>query len=396
LVVIRLLDGRLAWYPPGAGDEPLWLDDEEARARLRGALAKREFRPCFAAPGEDVRLLRLSITAEEKKHIARSLPYMLEESVAQDIEDLHFASLALDKLELAVAICSREKMACWQQSLAELGSIRPWIPEPLLLPWQAGEWCLLLEQGRAVARVGQTAGFCVETDMLSAMLEAALREGEPDAVIVYGSNQQRDLALLPGQLQDKVQWRAGSFSSAMLLSDGGVHGLDLLQGDYSPRLPLGRWWRQWRVAAVVFAVAFGLQLAATYADYHKLKNENLALRGAVEQSYRRAYPRGAVVDAEKQLRRQLDALRGSAQSSGFISLVDEVGGVIAGKPGTSIASLNYNDKSGEMRMNIVSANFEEVEQVREAINEAGLEAVMESSSAQGDKVRARLRVGERS
>lgn len=47
-------------------------------------------------------------------------------------------------------------------------------------------------------------------------------------------------------------------------------------------------------------------------------------------------------------------------------------------------------------MNILAANFEAVEQVRAGINEAGLQAVMESSSAQGDKVRARLRVGERS
>ena len=49
-----------------------------------------------------------------------------------------------------------------------------------------------------------------------------------------------------------------------------------------------------------------------------------------------------------------------------------------------------------MRMNIVAANYEAVEKVRENINSAGLQAVMESSSAQGNKVRARLRVGERS
>ena len=47
-------------------------------------------------------------------------------------------------------------------------------------------------------------------------------------------------------------------------------------------------------------------------------------------------------------------------------------------------------------MNIVAADFETVEQVRSAINQSGLEAVMESSSAQADGVRARLRVGDRS
>ena len=53
--------------------------------------------------------------------------------------------------------------------------------------------------------------------------------------------------------------------------------------------------------------------------------ENLALRGAVQDSYRKAFPKGAVVDAEKQLRRQLDALRGTGQSSGFVSLMERIG-----------------------------------------------------------------------
>ena len=190
-----------------------------------------------------------------------------------------------------------------------------------------------------------------------------------------------------------MQWRQGNLYSALLLSDSAHPQCNLLQGDYAPRLPLARWWRQWRTVAALFAAAFCLQVLANYADYRNLKNENLALRGAVQDSYRKAFPRGAVVDAEKQLRRQLDALRGSGQTSGFVSLMDRVGVVIAGSPGTTIASINYNDKGDEMRMNIVAADFEAVEQVRAQINQAGLQAVMESSSAQGDRVRARLRVG---
>ena len=181
-----------------------------------------------------------------------------------------------------------------------------------------------------------------------------------------------------------------------MLQDSIAAPLNLLQGNYASRLPLARWWGEWRAVAAVFGLAFCLHLVASYTDYHNLKRDNLALRGAVEQSYRKAYPRGAVVDAEKQLSRQLSALRGSCDASGFVNLMARVGEVIAGHSGTSIATINYSDKSGEMRMNILAADFEAVEQVREAINKTGLEAVMESSSAQGEKVRARLRVGERS
>ena len=395
--VIRLLEKRLAWYPPGASEEPLWLDDDTARENLRAALVQRRLNLCFAAPAAEVRLLLLAVSADERKHIAKSLPFMLEEEVAADVDELHFAACALDRARLGVGICAREKMDEWQGLLEETPGITQWIPEPLLLPWQEGEWCLVLEGNRAIVRTGQCEGFGVEGDMLATLLQAALAGSDsPRAVIVYGSDQAADTALLPEVIQDSIQWRRGNLYSAMLLSDAGQKPLNLLQGNYAPRLPLARWWSQWRAVAAVFAAALALQLLSTYADYRKLQTENLALRSAVQESYRKAYPRGAVVDAEKQLRRQLDALRGSAQTSGFVSLIERVGAVISSTPGTSIASINYSDKSDEMRMNIVAADYEAVERVREDINKAGLQAVMESSSAQGDAVRARLRVGERS
>mgnify|MGYP001827139296 CR=1 FL=1 len=397
IALIRLLQGKLAWYAPGASAEPQWLDDPAAVEKLRAALSQRRLLAWFAVPGEDVRLAHLTVTAEEKKHVGKSLPFMLEEEVAADIDELHFASRPMAGNALAVAITTRENMEQWQALLDAFSGINQWVPETLLLPWQDGEWTLLLEDGRAVVRTGEAEGFCIERDMLPSLLTAArVSGGEPQAIIIYGEEQAADTALVPEELRDRIQWRQGNFYSALLLSDLSDAPLNLLQGGYAQRLPLRRWWQQWRAVAAVFAVAFGLQLVATYVDYLGLKRENLALRAAVEESYRKAFPRGAVVDAEKQLQRQLDALRGSGQTGGFVSLMSRVGAAIEGNPGTRIASINYSDRADEMRMNIVAQDYEAVEQVRAAINGAGLQAVMESSSAQGDRVRARLRVGERS
>ncbi|MDH3994662.1 MAG: type II secretion system protein GspL, partial [Gammaproteobacteria bacterium] len=300
--VLRVLQGKLAWYPPGSSDEPQWLDDDLSRERLRATLAQRRVAVCFAVPGADVRLLSMTLGADEKKHIGKSLPFMLEEQVAEDIEELHFATGALQQDSLAVGLCTHQAMQLWQAMLAEFPGINQWLPEPLLLPWQADEWCLVVEQHSAIVRSGECAGFTVELDLLPVMLAAALAEsGQPSAVIVYGSDQESDTALLPEELQDAVQWRSGNFYSALLLSDPTASPLSMLQGSYAPRLPLGRWWGTWRKVAVLFAVAFALQLVATYADYRNLKNENLALRSAVQESYRKAYPKGAIVDPEKQL-----------------------------------------------------------------------------------------------
>ncbi len=397
--VIRLVNGRLAWYAPGASEEPRWLDDEQARDSLYALVAEQRSAPCFAAPGADVRLLRLAFTPEEKKHIGKSLPFMLEERVAEDVDQLHFASVPLGKLELGVALCSAAKMQAWQDALVDFPGIRLWLPEPLLLPWSQGEWCIVLEGDEAIVRFDQCGGFTVERDMLPAMLAGLqLEQPLPDAVILYGSDQDADTALVPDDLQKSVQWRRGNLYSALLLGGAPGPSLNLLQGRFANRLPLARWWKEWRAVAALLALAFGLQWVATYSDYRSQAQENLALRTAVEASYRQVNPRGNAPKPEAQLERQLTAMRGSGDASGFVHLMEQVGGVIAGNTGTSIDTINYNfnNSGGEMRMNILASDFEAVERVRADINKAGLEAVMESSSTQGDKVRARLRVGDKS
>jgi general secretion pathway protein L len=394
-VIIRQLDGRLAWYPPGCGDQPTWLDDAAAREQLAAVLAEQRGNACFAAPGEELSLQSVAISPEERRHFVGSLPFMLEEQLATDVDELHFVSQPQDKLNFAVAICSQQQMSQWQLLLADFPGVNRWTPEPLLLPWSAGEWCLVLEQGRCIARTGACTGFSIEAALLPVLLASELQEsGTPSAVVVYGSDQDKDLALLPESLQSLAQWRRGGFNSALMVAGDAAEALNLRQGEYSPQLPIGKWWRQWRSVAALLIAAFVAQLLATYVDYRQLQQENLSLRTAVQDSYRTANPRGAVVDAEKQLRRQLESLRGSGQTSGFVSLVDRVSQVLADQPGTAIASINYNERGGEMRLNIQAASFDAVEAIRQGINRAGLRAEMESSSAKGDGVRARIRVGE--
>jgi type II secretion system protein L len=350
---------------------------------------------CFAVPAADVTLFALEISVEERKHIGKSLPFMLEERLATDIDDLHFAWNIEGKTRLTAAVCSRTKMLKWQAALAECAAVNHWVPEPLLLPWQEGEWTLLIEENTAIVRTGAFAGYGIEVELLPAMLQATLDETAqpPLAVVVYGQHQQDDSAMIPAAIADRIQWRRGDLRQALLLAQLPAQSFNLLQSEFAVHLPLARWWKQWRAVAAIVALAFCVNLIATYAEFSSLARENESLRLAVEQSYRKAYPRGALVDAEKQLKRQLAALRGSGQTSGFVSLINRVGEVITRYPGTQIASINYNDTGDEVRMNITASDFEAVEDIRAAMNKAGMSAKMESSNVQGERVRARMRIG---
>ncbi len=396
LAIIRLIGDRLAWYPPGAADGPHWLDSDAERAALSAAIAQRRQAAIFAVPGEDLRLLRLEVSAEERRHIDKSLPFMLEEELAEDVAELHFARLPLGKQDYAVAVCSRKHMQGYAELLADLPPVNQWLPEPLLLPWREGEWCVVLEDGHAIVRHGRCEGFSAERDLLPVMLAAMEQSaGAPSAIVVYGQRQEEDLALLPESLAHLAQWRRGGFYEAGLVAENPEPALNLRQGEFAQRLPLERWWRTWRVAAMLFGVAVLVHLLASWMDLRQLEARNLELRGALEQSYRRVIPRGMVPQPEQQLRRQLAELSGGGQGSDFVSLLASVGAVIGDNPGTSLVSINYNDRAAEMRLNILAKDYEAVEHIRAGFSSGGLQATLENSSAQGDQVRARLRVGGR-
>ena len=75
-------------------------------------------------PAEDVLLTSVHIPARSQAKIRAALPFALEEDLADDVEDLHFA--VGDRQEnnrLPVAVVSREKMSRWQERLDEAGIV---------------------------------------------------------------------------------------------------------------------------------------------------------------------------------------------------------------------------------------------------------------------------------
>ncbi len=393
--VIRLLDNTLVWYPPGSSDDPRSLEDEGEREQLAALAAARRAPVLFAVPGGDVSLREVSISAAEKRHIAKSLPFMLEDDFAGDVENLHFASRELDKLELGVAACTHDAMERWQALMEQLPSAAQWVPEPLLLPWRAGELCIVIEDQQLVVRSAANEGFTAERGLAASML-GTLPEDTADTVIVYGLDQAADTELLPTWMRERMQWRTGNFAAALMLAEEERQPLNLRQGDYGANLPLEQWWRQWRLVAGVFGAAFLLQVGSTYANYSNLEKENLQLRRQIESAYRQVVPRGAVVDAERQLTRQLEDLRGGGQSISFVSLMDRIGGVVAKQQGAQVATINFSDKLGDVRINLVAPDFNAVEAIRASLEEQGMNATTENTNRQGNVVRARLKVSEKS
>lgn len=390
--VLCLCGDALGWLTPGAS-QPEPVSEAGVAARLAARLARREHRVVFAVPGADTRLLELPVAREERRHLHTALPFMLEESLTEEIEALHFAHKPLEAGHYAVAVAAQNGMDRWRGALGPLWDKVPWVPEPLLLPWDRGAWTLVCAADDALFRYGRAAGTRLEYPLLGPFLEGLLRQQKPERVLVYGGDETRDRERLPLALRERCEWRRGGLGAVLLRTDDTPPLLDLRQGAYAPRLPYARWWRQTRSLAALLLAALVLHGLALWMELRRLQRQDVALRGEIQALYREVNPRGAVVDAERQLRRQVAALRGGEAGASFTGLLAPLGEAVAAGRGVLLASLNYSRRSGELRLNLLAPDFVAVETLRQRLVDAGLEASLESSSRSGERVRARLRVG---
>lgn len=376
--VLRIEQGELRWWRAG---DPVSRDVPSVDALPDNTV--------LAIPSDAVRLGELDISQAERKHLRKSLPFLLEEDLIDELQTLHFVHGEGSAGAVTYGVTTRESMDAWAQLLP--GDWEgPWIPEALLLPVGEQELCLVVENDSVLLRLGTTLGSRIPKSLLAALLNSL--DSLPDIVSIYGHDEAADLALLPTQWLGKAQWRRGGFGQALLLGSDNQSLLDLRQGHYAPRLPFARWWGHWRQVAMVAAAALVLQLGADALALHRLESENLALRAAIQDSYRQANPRGAVVDPEKQLDRQLAEYQVSASGTAFTPLLSVITRTIAGEQGLGIGSLNFNASSGEVRLDLSADNYALVEKFRAQLQRQGLSAVLETSSSRNDRVRARLRV----
>ena len=337
-------------------------------------------------PSDDVRSTLLKVSPEELKHLSKSLPYMMEEQVAEDVEELHFVASALGDEQFLVAFTRQDKMADWVEQLSFNDSLKVFGPEALCLPLEGDECCAVVDGDEVVLRWSDAHGARVDLSLLSTVLDSLAEI--PSSLVIYGTDREQVVSQLTDDQAALVDWRQGGWGALLLLTKSAPQ-VNLRQGSFAPPLPLVKWWGVWKAVAIAASVALSLQFVSDVSQFQTLKQQNLELRSAIQDSYRKANPRGAVVDAEKQLDRQIAEFAGEESVTAFTpKLVDVVTATMA--ESGRVTSINYT--SGQLRLNLTAQDFASVEQIRQALERAGLKATLETSSARGDEVRARLRI----
>ena len=350
-------------------------------------------RVCVLIGGADVLLAAPDVPVKAGAKLQQLVPYALEEQLAEDIEDLHFAlgKRSPDSPGVPVAVVTRALLDQWLATLRAAG-IEPDViyADSELLPENPGQAVALLEADAVSVRPPSGTPVTLPADALAEALEIARGGTEPS---VTGG---RGLILYTGapewqQHSAQVEAARPYFDGikVQLLTAGPLAlyaqqlptttAINLLQGDYAPVSSRGTGIKAWRVAAMLLAGLIGLHLVGKVAELQVLKRHEHQLDASIRETYRNSmHSEASAADARRLMEKRL---AGAPGGGGLLPALQALAQARDAAPGTSVQSLNFHGGSLEMKVSAPDATS--LDRVSQALRSNGWQADLTGGTNSG-------------
>jgi general secretion pathway protein L len=377
--------------PPQAG--PLAL----AAARAAGR------RACVLVPGSDVLLAEPDVPVRAGAKLAQLIPYALEEHLADDIDDLHFAigKRSGDSTRTPVAVVARSLLDEWLATL-RAGGIEPdeIYADSDLLPQNPGQAVALLEEDAVLVRAPGGSPVTLPADALEEALAIAQAGADSSGtgargLILYtgAAEWQQHSAQVEAARPHfdgiKVQLLTGGPLALLAQQLPSGSAINLLQGAYKPTSSRTVGVKAWRVAAILLACLVGLHVVGKTAELTLLKKREHQLDTSIRDTFHSAMP-GVVSasDARRRMEQRLAATRGAG--GGLLPALQALAQAREASPGTSVQSLNFHNGSLEMKLSAPDASA--LDRLSQSLRSNGWQADLTGGTNAGSAYEGRILV----
>ncbi len=347
-------------------------------------------------PGEKVLLTAAAVPSRQQRQIMQAVPNVVEEQLALDIDDCHFAIGDRNEAgEISVAVVSLEDMHHWQSILSDVG-VKPMLmySDTLTGPWTKGI-SITIDGKRAHFRSGKFAGFTVPSHQIAFAAELI-----PDIEIVDLYAGQDDLEDLRLQLA-QIEAIDGVLLNVHTRERGGItlndvsnieETLNLLQGEFQVSRETRSGFRIWQSAAILAVCTFLLHVSLLWGQGIYLQITANRYAQEAKTLYREVFPNDQNV---RDVRRRWDAhLSGSGSTSGdrFIALLSGVAANLSGSSMT-VNNISYSEGRGGLTLQLTASRSEQLLQFSQTLNSEGFAAEIGTISQVEDNVRGSIKIG---
>lgn len=382
-------ENRIHWLIKINGQEDIIASGELPNAgeltQLTEKSAAREV--VVFVPTSDIAIKRLKVPGSSQRAIRLAAPYMLEETLAQDVEQLCFAFNDLKQDEQGhncfVAALERKQLEIWLQWLADANIFcKLMIPDALALPVvpQSSSAVMLGEQ--VLIRLGEWQVMSFEANAWPVISQffKGLDENE-QTIHAYSA-----LSEVPDELT--IEYLPEELPLA-ILANNHARKFNLLQGEFQVKEKRSADTMNWLWVAGVACFALILNFGLKGAELYQLSNQQEALETEIIEKYKTVFPetkRVRISTVRSQLRQKLAEVGNSEDSAGFLALLVKLEPALASVPEIKPQTLKFDGKRQEVRMQTVAKDYQYFEKLKVAFEKAGLTVNLGAQNNQGDQI----------
>ncbi|MGI9273692.1 MAG: type II secretion system protein GspL [Endozoicomonas sp.] len=379
---------------------------------------------------------QIAISAGQRKHLHTALPFMIEEELAEDIDSMHLASyLARKKDAVSLSALTHEQMqqilACFDaqglspnQMISEL-QLAEVLPQSISLILE-NQSVILASPDNAVVNLDYEALHLVlkqwhqgEADSFESLDEPSFEQNLASAKLIFADGS------LPTSTEQYEKVRDWLDEQGWLLEEQPLPGsvfeyfsdryfelrrtgqlVDLRQGPYQCPKRTSRRIKRWKPLALVATLWLLVELGLTVGEALMYQKKAADYWSQSVELYLEAFPKDQqVLEARNSgqrainLRSRMESrLKGRGGTSGgepFLPLLQQVSAVSSslGEVTFQPLSMDFNDTSGRLVLDLKAENLESIDKLRAAIKSSGLSVRLDSANQEKTGVNARMTIG---
>ncbi|MDP2503412.1 type II secretion system protein GspL [Vibrio splendidus] len=339
-----------------------------------------EKRSCIALlPGNECLIKRVEIPKGAARQFDSMLPFLLEDEVAQDIEDLHLTILDKDATHATVCGVDREWLKQALDLFREANIIfRKVLPDTLAVPLEdQGISALQIDQ-HWLLRQGNSQRHYQAVSISEAWLPMFLQsdwvvaddEEQATTIFSYTAMPSDDV-----QQQSGLEWQAKPAELVMsLLSQQAItSGVNLLTGTFKTKSSFSKYWRVWQKVAIAACLLVAVIVTQQVLKVQQYEAQAEAYRAESERIFRAVLPGKQRIPTVSYLKRQMNdeakKYGGSGEGDsllGWLALLPETLGQVKT---IEVESIRYDGNRSEVRLQAKSSDFQHFETARVKLEE---------------------------
>ncbi|MGH8148542.1 MAG: type II secretion system protein GspL [Steroidobacteraceae bacterium] len=358
-------------------------------------------RVCVLVPAAEVLLTAADVPIKSGARVQQIIPFALEEQLAEDVENLHFAvgRRPTQADRTPVAVVSKASMEAWLTELTEAGiTAEALYAESELIPANPGQAVGLLDGDSAIVRRVGHQPVTMPIDALSEAL--ALIRPDSEELIAAGHRGQ-GLVLYTGA----AEWHRHSAAverirdrfdgvKIQLLTDGplallaqrvpaaAAGAINLLQGPYARKTSLVTDSRGWRIAALLLAALVVLHAGGSISELIALDHAEHRVDRSIVQTFRAAMPgQHNAIDARRRMEQRLESLGKGSDETGLLAALGALAESRADVGGTVVRALNF--RGSTLELDISAPNAQALDRLSRSLRARGWQAELTAASTTG-------------